>query len=190
MNTEARTSIDTLLTTLKESLAQPGQSLLPLLTSMSRFAKYSLANQMLIFAQRPDATHVWATAPGTRPATRCARAKTASRSTRRCSSPASATPQRNPTPTPHPASATAWPTSSTSRRWTPSPAPTRRARTRTPPAPPTPTVPRAAEGLPRRPQRRARVQDARSRPARLHRRPPHHLRHRPGLTRRVRHPRP
>ena len=58
MNTEARSSIDTLLTTLKESLAQPGKSLLPLLTSMSRFAKYSLANQMLIFAQRPDATCV------------------------------------------------------------------------------------------------------------------------------------
>ena len=58
MNTEARSSIDNLLTTLKERLAQPGQSLLPLLTSMSRFAKYSLANQMLIFAQRPDATCV------------------------------------------------------------------------------------------------------------------------------------
>ena len=58
MNTEARSTIDTLLTTLKESLAQPGKSLLPLLTSMSRFTKYSLANQMLIFAQRPDATCV------------------------------------------------------------------------------------------------------------------------------------
>ena len=58
MNTEARSTIDTLLTTLKESLAQPGKSLLPLLTSMSRFTKYSLANQFLIFAQRPDATHV------------------------------------------------------------------------------------------------------------------------------------
>jgi antirestriction protein ArdC len=58
MNTEARSSIDTLLTTLKESLVQPGRSLLPLLASMSRFAKYSLANQMLIFAQRPDATCV------------------------------------------------------------------------------------------------------------------------------------
>ena len=58
MNAEARTSIDTLLTTLKERLAQPGQSLLPLLGTMSRFSKYSLANQMLIFAQRPDATHV------------------------------------------------------------------------------------------------------------------------------------
>ncbi len=58
MNSEVRSSIDNLLTTLKESLAQPGKSLLPLLTSMSRFAKYSLANQMLIFAQRPDATCV------------------------------------------------------------------------------------------------------------------------------------
>ena len=58
MNAEARTAIDTLLTTLKERLAQPGQSLLPLLGTMSRFSKYSLANQMLIFAQRPDATCV------------------------------------------------------------------------------------------------------------------------------------
>jgi antirestriction protein ArdC len=58
MNTEARSSIDTLLTTLREQLAQPGQSLLPLLTSMSRFPKYSLCNQLLIFAQRPDATRV------------------------------------------------------------------------------------------------------------------------------------
>jgi antirestriction protein ArdC len=58
MNTEARSSIDNLLTTLKERLAQPGTSLLPLLTTMSRFTRYSLANQFLIFAQRPDATHV------------------------------------------------------------------------------------------------------------------------------------
>ena len=58
MNTEARTSIDTLLTTLRNELGKPGHSLLPLLGVMSRFAKYSLANQMLIFAQRPDATHV------------------------------------------------------------------------------------------------------------------------------------
>jgi antirestriction protein ArdC len=58
MNAEARTSIDTLLTTLREQLAQPGQSLLPLLGVMSRLMKYSLANQMLIFAQRPDATRV------------------------------------------------------------------------------------------------------------------------------------
>ena len=58
MNSQARSSIDTLLTTLKERLGQPGRSLLPLLTSMSRFAKYSLANQLLIFAQRPNATCV------------------------------------------------------------------------------------------------------------------------------------
>jgi len=58
MNTEVRSSIDTLHPTLKERLAQPGQSLLPPLTSMSRFAKCSLANQFLIFAQRPDATCV------------------------------------------------------------------------------------------------------------------------------------
>jgi len=56
--TDTRNTIDALLDTLKESLAQPGRSLLPLLTSMSRFSKYSLWNQMLIFAQRPDATHV------------------------------------------------------------------------------------------------------------------------------------
>ena len=86
MNTEARSSIDNLLTTLKERLAQPGKSLLPLLGVMSRFAKYSLANQILIFAQRPTPRTCWATAPGTRPATRSARASTASRSTRRCSS--------------------------------------------------------------------------------------------------------
>jgi len=58
MNTEVRSSIDTLHPTLKERLAQPGQSLLPPLTSMSRFAKCSLANQFLVFAQRPDATCV------------------------------------------------------------------------------------------------------------------------------------
>ena len=55
---DARTSIDNLLDTLKAELAQPGKSLLPLLGVMSRFAKYSLANQMLIFAQRPNATRV------------------------------------------------------------------------------------------------------------------------------------
>jgi antirestriction protein ArdC len=56
--TAPKASIDALLTTLKEQLAQPGQSLLPLLGAMSRFSKYSLANQMLIFGQRPDATRV------------------------------------------------------------------------------------------------------------------------------------
>ena len=58
MNTEDRSTIDNLLATLKAELAQPGQSMIPLLTSMSRFQRYSLANQMLIFAQRPDATCV------------------------------------------------------------------------------------------------------------------------------------
>jgi antirestriction protein ArdC len=58
MNAEARTSIDHLLSTLKAELAQPGQSLIPLLTTMSRFTRYSLSNQLLIFAQRPTATHV------------------------------------------------------------------------------------------------------------------------------------
>ena len=58
MNAEARTQIDDLLATLKSELATPGTSLLPLLTTMSRFTRYSLANQLLIFAQRPTATHV------------------------------------------------------------------------------------------------------------------------------------
>ena len=58
MNVDARTSIDNLLATLKAELAQPGKSILPLLGVMSRFAKYSLSNQLLIFAQRPNATHV------------------------------------------------------------------------------------------------------------------------------------
>jgi antirestriction protein ArdC len=58
MNLDARTSIDNLLAMLKAELAQPGKSLLPLLGVMSRFAKYSLSNQLLIFAQRRNATHV------------------------------------------------------------------------------------------------------------------------------------
>jgi len=58
MNAEVRPSIDTLLSTLKERLAQPGTSLLRLLNTMSRFSRYSLANQFLVFAQRPDATCV------------------------------------------------------------------------------------------------------------------------------------
>jgi antirestriction protein ArdC len=56
--TDTCNSIDALLDTLKERLAAPGSSLVPFLTVMSRFSKYSLWNQMLIFAQRPDATHV------------------------------------------------------------------------------------------------------------------------------------
>jgi hypothetical protein len=58
VKSDARTTIDTLLATLKSELAQPGRSLLPLLGIMSRFTKYSLSNQMLILAQRPDATRV------------------------------------------------------------------------------------------------------------------------------------
>jgi antirestriction protein ArdC len=58
MNADARNSIDNLLSTLKLELAAPGASLLPLLTTMSRFSRYSLANQMLIYAQRPAATHL------------------------------------------------------------------------------------------------------------------------------------
>jgi len=50
LNTEVRTQIDDLLATLKSELARPGQSLIPLLTTMSRFSRYSLANQMLIYA--------------------------------------------------------------------------------------------------------------------------------------------
>ena len=58
MNTEARKTIDDILATLKERLATPGQSLLPVLSAMGRLSKYSLSNQLLIFAQRPDATRV------------------------------------------------------------------------------------------------------------------------------------
>jgi antirestriction protein ArdC len=58
MNATARTQIDDLLATLKRELAAPGASLLPLLTTMSRFSRYSLANQLLIYAQRPAATHL------------------------------------------------------------------------------------------------------------------------------------
>ena len=56
--TDTRNTIDALLETLKERLAVSGTSLVPFLTTMSRFSKYSLWNQMLIFAQRPDATCV------------------------------------------------------------------------------------------------------------------------------------
>lgn len=58
MTATTRDSIDTLLETLKARLAEPGHSLIPLLGLMSRFTRYSLANQFLIFAQRPDATDV------------------------------------------------------------------------------------------------------------------------------------
>lgn len=53
-----RDSLDTLLATLKTELGKPGKSLLPLLGVMSRFPHYSLSNQLLILAQRPDASRV------------------------------------------------------------------------------------------------------------------------------------
>jgi antirestriction protein ArdC len=58
MNATARPQIDELLGNLRTELATPGASLLPLLTTMSRFSRYSLANQMLIYAQCPAASHV------------------------------------------------------------------------------------------------------------------------------------
>ncbi len=58
MNATARTQIDELLATLRMELASPSASLLPLLAVMSRFSRYSLANQMLIYAQRPAASHL------------------------------------------------------------------------------------------------------------------------------------
>jgi antirestriction protein ArdC len=58
MNATARPQIDELLGNLRTELATPGTSLLPLLTTMSRFSRYSLANQMLIYAQCPAASHV------------------------------------------------------------------------------------------------------------------------------------
>ena len=58
MTATTRDSIDTLLATLKARLAEPGHSLIPLLGLMSRFPRYSFANQCLIYAQRPDATDV------------------------------------------------------------------------------------------------------------------------------------
>ena len=58
MNTATKPSIDELLLGLREKLAQPGSSLLPVLSLMSRFGHYSLHNQLLIFLQRPNATKV------------------------------------------------------------------------------------------------------------------------------------
>ncbi|MGE3594165.1 MAG: ArdC family protein [Dehalococcoidia bacterium] len=58
MTTDVRQSLDSLLATLKGELATPGHSLLPMLTMMGRFPQYSLSNQLLILAQRPDATRV------------------------------------------------------------------------------------------------------------------------------------
>jgi antirestriction protein ArdC len=58
MNSATKPSIDDLLKTLKAKLAEPGTSLLPVLSTMSRFAHYSLHNQLLIFLQRPTASRV------------------------------------------------------------------------------------------------------------------------------------
>jgi len=51
-------SLDDLLTTLADQLGQPGHNLMPMLGVMSHFSKYSLNNQLLIYAQRPEATKV------------------------------------------------------------------------------------------------------------------------------------
>ncbi len=133
----ARTSIDNLLTTLKEQLAQPGQSCCRCSTSMSRFPKYSLANQMLIFAQRPDATCVMGYRAWNKAGYQVRKGENgiaiyapmlfaSKRDTAR------GVRQRRP---PHPVSATASPTSSTSPRWTRSPAPTQRQSRQHPPTP-------------------------------------------------------
>ena len=125
MNTEVRSSIDTLLTTLKERLAQPGTSLLPLLTTMSRFTSL-LARQPVPDLRATPRRHARVRLPrleqGRLPGPqgrarhRDLRADALRQQTRHRS--------WSPTPTPHPASATASPTFSTSRRSTPSPAPT------------------------------------------------------------------
>ena len=183
MNTEVRTSLDHLLTTLKAELAQPGQSLIPLLTMMSRFTRYSLANQMLIFAQRPTATHVlgyrswlkagyqvrkgekgiaiYAPMRFTRedPDTLEEHSRTGFRVAHVFD-----LAQVDPL-TCTDTAAFAAPLADTPRR---------------------PSGERTAESLPLRPQRRARIQAARPRPDGLHRRPSHHLWHRSACTRRVR----
>ena len=58
MTTNTKKTLDDLLTTLADQLAEPGHNLLPMLRLMGRFSKYSLANQLLIYAQRPGATKV------------------------------------------------------------------------------------------------------------------------------------
>jgi hypothetical protein len=55
---DTRTQVDQILQTLKQQLAAPGHDLTPLLSTMSRFGHYSLSNQFLIYAQRPNATRV------------------------------------------------------------------------------------------------------------------------------------
>jgi len=58
MNSATKPSIDDLLEQLKSKLAEPGTSLLPVLSTMSRFTHYSLHNQLLIFLQHPHTTRV------------------------------------------------------------------------------------------------------------------------------------
>ena len=58
MTTNTYERLTDTLERLKHELAQPNTSLLPLLGVMGRFTKYSLSNQLLILAQRPDASDV------------------------------------------------------------------------------------------------------------------------------------
>jgi hypothetical protein len=51
-------SLNDLLGTLSERLAETGHNLLPVLGLMSRFSRYSLSNQLLIYLQRPNASRV------------------------------------------------------------------------------------------------------------------------------------
>jgi antirestriction protein ArdC len=57
--TSTKPSLNDLLGTLNQRLAEQGHNLLPVLGLMSRFSKYSLANQLLIYVQRPTATKVF-----------------------------------------------------------------------------------------------------------------------------------
>lgn len=57
-NDTVRDRLPEILDRLKAELAQPNASLLPVLTLMSRLARYSLGNQLLIYAQCPTATDV------------------------------------------------------------------------------------------------------------------------------------
>jgi antirestriction protein ArdC len=58
MNTNPKQSLDALLDTLADKLEQGGHNLLPMLGLMSRFTRYSLSNQLLIYLQRPNASKV------------------------------------------------------------------------------------------------------------------------------------
>ena len=163
---------------------------------MSRFSKYSLANQMLIFGQRPDATHVlgyraWNNAGyQVRKGEKGIAIYAPMRFTRE--DPARRF-RHDSSRTAAPASA--WPGSSTSVRSTRSPArhrPPPRPRRRHRPTRGTTDAHRAPRSS-SRPSSSATTSSSSTRrcprPARLHRRSPHHLRSRPGPARRIRHPR-